>query len=114
MTEVVVYYASVSATAKTKKDTQNLKWLLEKKDVAFEMVDVARDPVARGTIKKKSGKNTLPQLYVDGKYVGVSIEHHSNFKTRANKLTDLQGYDEIQEFEEQDLLDDVLDGNGPN
>lgn len=72
MSEVVLYYASVSGTAKTKKDTQSLRWLLEKKGVAFEEVDVARNPVALGTIRQKSGKNTIPQLFVDGKYIGVS------------------------------------------
>lgn len=69
---VVLYYASVSGTAKTKKDTQSLRWLLEKKSCAFDEVDVARDPMARGMIKKKSGTAQLPQLYVDGKYIGVS------------------------------------------
>merc|ERR1711976_235393 len=93
MSEVVIYYASVSGTAKTKKDTQNLRWLLDKKSCAYDQVDVAVDPVARGMIKKKSGHAKLPQLYVDGKYVG--------------------GYDECQQFEEEDLLDDYLDGNPP-
>ena len=71
MSEVVLYYASVSGTAKTKKDTQNLRWLLEKKNCAFDEVDIARDPIARGMIRKKSGTAAIPQLYVDGKYIGV-------------------------------------------
>lgn len=68
---VVMYYTSVSGSAKSKKDTQNLRWLLEKKSVAFDEVDVAVKPLALGFIKKMSGKATTPQLYVNGKYVGV-------------------------------------------
>ena len=79
MADVVLYYASVSGTAKTKKDTQSLRWLLEKKSCAFDEVDVARDPMARGTIKKNSGTAALPQLYVNGKYIGVGISFIISF-----------------------------------
>ena len=69
---IVLCYASVSGTQKTKKDTQALKWLLEKKNYDFTQIDVARDEVTRGIMRKKSnGQKALPQLFVNGKYIGV-------------------------------------------
>ena len=71
---VILYYSSVSSSTKAKKDTQSLKWLLEKKHTAFDEVDVATKPPALfSLLQKKSGKKTLPQLYVDGKFIGVII-----------------------------------------
>jgi len=47
------------------------KRLLAKKGVAFEEVDVSRDPeLRRMMIQKAGGRMTVPQIFVDDKYVG--------------------------------------------
>jgi len=47
------------------------KRLLTKKGVAFEEIDVSRDPELRRTmIQKAGGRMTVPQIFVDGNYVG--------------------------------------------
>ena len=71
MAEIVVYFTSVSSSTKTKKDQQSVEWLLEAKNVDFEKVDVARNQKAGEQMRKKSGKRTLPQVFINGEYVGV-------------------------------------------
>jgi glutaredoxin len=73
MAEIVVYFTSVSSSTKTKKDQQSVEWLLEAKNVDFEKVDVSRDLKAGEAMRKKSGKRTLPQVFINGEYVGVRI-----------------------------------------
>jgi glutaredoxin 3 len=47
------------------------KRLLAKKGVAFEEIDVSRDPeLRRAMIQKAGGRMTVPQIFVDGTYVG--------------------------------------------
>ena len=47
------------------------KRLLAKKGVAFEEVDVSRDPdLRRMMIQKAGGRMTVPQIFVDGNYLG--------------------------------------------
>jgi len=47
------------------------KRLLAKKGVAFEEVDVSRDPeLRRKMIQKAGGRMTVPQIFVDGNYLG--------------------------------------------
>mmetsp|Transcript_7341 Transcript_7341/g.11171 ORF Transcript_7341/g.11171 Transcript_7341/m.11171 type:complete len:97 (-) Transcript_7341:42-332(-) len=85
---IAVYTTSVAFSVKLKKDQQNLRWLLEKKGVQFEEFDVASDDKAKQTMQEKSGKRTLPQVFVDDKFYG--------------------GYDELLELEEVGELDHVL------
>eukprot|EP01096_Ripella_sp_DP13-Kostka_P010553 TRINITY_DN4161_c0_g1_i1.p1 TRINITY_DN4161_c0_g1~~TRINITY_DN4161_c0_g1_i1.p1 ORF type:complete len:117 (+),score=58.05 TRINITY_DN4161_c0_g1_i1:142-492(+) len=85
---LVIFYASVSGTQKTKKDTQSLQWLLEKKRYDFQLIDVARNEIARGLMTKKSKTRVLPQLFVSGHFIGT--------------------FDEVQAMEEEEKLDELL------
>jgi monothiol glutaredoxin len=44
--------------------------ILKEKGVSFECINVLADPAIREGIKEYSNWPTLPQLYVDGKFVG--------------------------------------------
>ena len=46
--------------------------ILEHLDVPFESVDVLQDPEIRNGIKEYSNWPTIPQLYVNGEFVGGS------------------------------------------
>ena len=47
------------------------KRLLARKGVAFEEIDVARDPEQRRTmIQNSGGRMTVPQIFVDGRHIG--------------------------------------------
>src|ERR1051326_2346036 len=47
------------------------KRLLKKKGVAFEEVDVSRDPELRRTmVQQAGGRMTVPQIFVDDRYRG--------------------------------------------
>ena len=46
--------------------------ILEHLDVPFESVDVLQDPEIRQGIKEYSDWPTIPQLYVNGEFVGGS------------------------------------------
>ena len=46
------------------------KRLLERKGVAYEEIDVSRDPELRRTmIQKAGGRMTVPQIFVDDRYL---------------------------------------------
>ena len=47
------------------------KGLLEDKGVAFEEIDVFMDVGERETMRSRAGgRNTVPQIFIDGKHVG--------------------------------------------
>ena len=49
------------------------KRLLTRKGVAFEEVDVSRDPEQRRTmIQDSGGRMTVPQIFVNGEHIGGS------------------------------------------
>lgn len=49
------------------------KALLERKGVAYVEIDVSADPTAREQmIQRAQGRRTVPQIFVDGKYLGDS------------------------------------------
>jgi len=55
--------------------------LLKKEGVPFETVNVLADPEIRQGIKEFSNWPTIPQLYVDGKFVGgcdIVTEMHTS------------------------------------
>jgi glutaredoxin 3 len=53
------------------------KRLLSAKHVEFEEIDVSRDPQLRGEMMQKSGRRTVPQIFIDGISVGGSDEIHA-------------------------------------
>ena len=47
------------------------KRLLNKKGIAFEEIDVSRDPELRmAMIQKAGGRLTVPQIFVDDRHIG--------------------------------------------
>lgn len=46
------------------------KRLLTERGIAFEEVDVARDPQQRVAMMEASGRRTVPQIFIDGKPIG--------------------------------------------
>ena len=61
------------------------KRLLNRKGVAFEEIDVSRNPQLRRTmIQMAGGRLTVPQIFVDGKHIGDCDEIYA-FE-RAGKL----------------------------
>ena len=46
------------------------KRLLTERGIAFEEIDVARDPQQRATMMEASGRRTVPQIFIDGKPIG--------------------------------------------
>jgi glutaredoxin 3 len=67
------------------------KSLLKSKSVAFEEIDVGRDPKLREEAMRLSGgRRTVPQIFIDGRSIG--------------------GYDELWELEQAGELDRLLGG----
>jgi glutaredoxin 3 len=44
--------------------------LLDRYGVVYEEIPVDRDPERRDEARSRSGRRTLPQLFVDGRHVG--------------------------------------------
>ncbi|WP_189829049.1 glutaredoxin [Streptomyces subrutilus] len=74
MANVVIYTSSATGLLKVKKDQTSLKFLLDKKKVPYTEEDVASNISARAEMKAGSGKTDLPQLFVDGRFIGTYDE----------------------------------------
>lgn len=46
------------------------KNLLRQKDVTFEEIDVSGRPDLRAEMRERAGRNTVPQIFIDGDHVG--------------------------------------------
>lgn len=54
------------------------KALLKRKGVAFEEIEVGRDPALRDAmIQRAGGRRTVPQIFIDGEHVGGSDDLHA-------------------------------------
>ncbi|MFF9647320.1 glutaredoxin [Kitasatospora aureofaciens] len=71
MADVVIYTSSATGLLKVKKDQTLLKSLLDKKKVSYIEKDVAADSDVHAEMKAGSGKKDLPQLFVDGAFIGT-------------------------------------------
>ena len=61
------------------------KALLREKGVAYQEYDVDRDPDLRRQMRERAqGRNTVPQIFIDGVHVGGSDDIHA--LDRAGKL----------------------------
>lgn len=65
-----------------------VKELLKKKGIAFEEIDFTDNDSLREEIAKKSGQETAPQVFVNGKPIG--------------------GYTEVRRLDEQGLLEKTM------
>jgi glutaredoxin 3 len=50
------------------------KSLLEKKGAAYEEVDVMMDEKKRAEMRQRAKRSTVPQIFINGQYVGGSDE----------------------------------------
>ncbi len=69
--KVQIYYSSVPGNIKVRKDTTRVQDILSARKVEFELVDVTQDN-NKNWMKEQSGKSDLPQIFVDGKFVGLA------------------------------------------
>ncbi|KAI9202749.1 thioredoxin-like protein [Polychytrium aggregatum] len=68
----ILYYSSVPSTLKLKKDQVRVQDILKARKVEFDMVDVSTEEDQKNYMRMKSGKNILPQIFVDGEYKGTT------------------------------------------
>ncbi len=54
--------------------SQRAKVLLSAKNLGFEEIDVTHDAVGELQMIQRSGRSTVPQLFIDGIHVGGSDE----------------------------------------
>ncbi|GGD21638.1 glutaredoxin 3 [Sinisalibacter lacisalsi] len=66
------------------------KRLLNKKGVDFNEIDVSHDPELRQEMMQKSGRHTVPQIWIGEVHVG--------------------GFDEMSDLERRGKLDPLLQG----
>jgi glutaredoxin 3 len=52
------------------------KSLLNKRNIAFEEIDVSRDDEKRAWLVKTTGQRTVPQIFIGGVSIGGSDELH--------------------------------------
>ncbi|MSP95337.1 MAG: glutaredoxin 3 [Alphaproteobacteria bacterium] len=79
MPKVIVYTAPICPYC------VQAKRLLNKKGVAFEEIDVSRDPeLRRNMVQAAGGRMTVPQIFVNDKHIGDCDEIYA-FE-RAGKL----------------------------
>lgn len=67
---------------------QNAEKLLTKKGVAIEKKNVDEDPVLWDEIEQKTGRDTVPQIFINDKHIG--------------------GFDDLSELDMLDELDALL------
>ncbi|KAI9099403.1 thioredoxin-like protein [Phlyctochytrium arcticum] len=67
---VMVYMSSVAGSTPVKKAQTRLEAIFAARKIKYDSVDVAADEEAKEYMLEKSGKNSLPQIFVDGEYKG--------------------------------------------
>jgi glutaredoxin 3 len=85
---VELFITTATASLPVKKDQQSLIFMLDTKKVKYECFDVASDDAKREEMHKRSGQRKLPQLFIDGKFIG--------------------GYEEVLALEEEGKLAEIL------
>ena len=53
------------------------KRLLQKKNIAYEEIDVAGDDEARERLTEQTGQRTVPQIFIGDRHVGGSDDLHA-------------------------------------
>ena len=53
------------------------KKLLQSRDVAYEEIDVSEDDELRADVIKRTGRRTVPQIFIGAHHVGGSDDLHS-------------------------------------
>ncbi|OMH79030.1 Fatty acid synthase subunit beta, partial [Zancudomyces culisetae] len=92
---VRVYGSTVSGNRKYKKEVQEVFRILEAFEIEFDFVCIAADQQAKSYVKRKAlGNMTLPQIYVDGEFVGF---YDDLFNANEDGVKDYE-YDLQQEY----------------
>ncbi len=52
------------------------KALLERLDVPYRSIDVTTDPAARAELVERTGRRTVPQIFIHGRSIGGYQELH--------------------------------------
>jgi glutaredoxin 3 len=55
---------------------ERARQLLNNKGVAFEEIDIEASPDKRGEMQARSGRRSVPQIFVGGTHVGGSDDLH--------------------------------------
>lgn len=82
MAEVTMYYSETCPFCK------NAEKLLEKKGVSINKICIDDDDEALEAMKKRSNRDTVPQIFIDDKHIG--------------------GFDDLSELDMDDELDPLL------
>ncbi|MGZ6125430.1 MAG: glutaredoxin 3 [Myxococcales bacterium] len=64
-------------TTETCPYCQRAKRLLQKKSVPYEEIDVSWDDDARAQLMQRTGRRTVPQIFIGERHVGGSDELHA-------------------------------------
>jgi glutaredoxin 3 len=56
---------------------QRARALLERKGVSYEDIDVDIVPDARAQMQARSGRTSIPQIFIDGAHIGGCDELHA-------------------------------------
>jgi glutaredoxin 3 len=51
--------------------------LLQAKGAAFEEISIEADPAQREVMIRRSGRSTVPQIFIDGAHIGGSDDLHT-------------------------------------
>lgn len=71
MAEILIYSTPVCPYC------ERAKGLLKRKGADFKVIDVSADPAIReDMVKKAGGKQTVPQIFINGKHIGGSDDLH--------------------------------------
>jgi glutaredoxin 3 len=68
------------------------KRLLSARGIPFEEVDVSDDPAGRADLVRKTGRRTVPQIFIDGESIG--------------------GYEELAALDASTRLADLVEDDG--
>ena len=56
---------------------ERARGLLRAKGAAFAEISIEADPAQRDVMIRRSGRSTVPQIFIDGKHVGGSDDLHA-------------------------------------
>ncbi|KAI8816759.1 thioredoxin domain-containing protein [Fimicolochytrium jonesii] len=68
--KVTIFYSSVAGSLQVKKNQIRVENILAARKIEYKLVDVAAEEEERDFMQRKSGKISLPQIFVDGEYRG--------------------------------------------
>ena len=84
--------------------------VLDSKQLDFEKLDVAADEDAKEQMRAGSGKALVPQIFVNGKFKGVSFFVIMLYNVLIWRK--IQGFEEFDEAKEAGELNDFLELQG--